>query len=479
MTGQILGERYEVQQQLGKKAGRRTFLARDLTTGELVVVKLLTFSSDFVWDDLKLFEREAETLKALNHPAIPRYLDYFELNSDSLKGFALVQTYIPAKTLENHLTAGRTFTDIEVKQIAKALLEILIYLHGHNPPVIHRDIKPSNILLGDRSGNRVGKLYLVDFGSVQTVAATEGGTMTVVGTYGYMPPEQFGGRGVPASDVYSLGATLIYLVTGKHPADLPQRDLRIQFEQVANVNPAFADWLRGMTEPSLDRRLSSAQEALQALEEEQLQELSVPESHTTNSILKLGKPTGSKILVTKNEDLLEIVVPPRGFELSTVFLGLFATAWNSFILFWTIGVLAAPPFVLFSLPFWGAGFFMVYQVLSALFERTRLRVDRLSISLSKQILGFKFRRLGSKRDITKLEYIPKHMAINAQGDRVQIPPQLIISVGVQKLIIWAGMSTNHPNDITVPIKSTSEIEWLAQELSDWLAIPITRVANNK
>ncbi|MEB3180553.1 MAG: serine/threonine-protein kinase [Nostocaceae cyanobacterium] len=484
MTGQILGERYEVQRQLGKKAGRRTFLTRDLTTGELVVVKLLTFSSDFVWDDLKLFEREAETLKGLNHPAIPRYLDYFELNSASLKGFALVQTYIPAKTLENHLTSGRTFTEAEVKQIATALLEILIYLHGQNPPVIHRDIKPSNILKGDRSGNSVGKLYLVDFGSVQTVAATEGGTMTVVGTYGYMPPEQFGGRAVPASDVYSLGATLIYLVTGTHPADLPQRDLRIQFEQIANVSPGFGQWLRWMTEPSLDRRCPSVQEALQALEEEDLQELLVPESHTTNSIFKLGKPTDSKILVTKNEEFLEIVVPPRGFELSTVFLGLFATAWNSFILFWTIGVLAETfpvnnPFVLFSLPFWGAGFFMVYHVLSALFERTRLRVDRLSISLSKQILGFKFRRLGSKRDITKLEYIPKHMAINAQGDRVQIPPQLIISVGVQKLIIWAGMSTNHPNDITVPIKSTSEIEWLAQELSDWLAIPITRVANNK
>jgi serine/threonine protein kinase len=218
MIGEILGERYEVQQLLGKKAGRRTLLARDLQTQELVVIKLLSFGDDFEWDSLKLFEREAETLKSLSHPLIPQYLNYFEVSLPTIKGFALVQTYIRAKTLEQYLQSGRTFTEAEVKQIAKALLEILIYLHELHPPVIHRDIKPSNILLGERSGNSVGQVYLVDFGSVQTVLATENGTRTVVGTYGYMPPEQFGGRTVAASDLYSLGATLIYLMTGKSPS---------------------------------------------------------------------------------------------------------------------------------------------------------------------------------------------------------------------------------------------------------------------
>ena len=198
MDSQILGDHYQVQQQLAKKPGRRTLLAHDLKTQELVVVKLLSFGSDFEWDALKLFEREVETLKTLSHTSIPRYLDYFELDSANGKGFALVQTYIAAKSLEEHLKAGRSFNQSEVKELAKALLEILTYLHGRQPPVIHRDIKPSNILLGERSGNNVGQVYLVDFGSVQTLAAREGGTMTVVGTYGYMPPEQFGDRTVPA-----------------------------------------------------------------------------------------------------------------------------------------------------------------------------------------------------------------------------------------------------------------------------------------
>ncbi|PMB40738.1 serine/threonine protein kinase [Fischerella thermalis CCMEE 5319] len=130
MAGEVLGRRYAVQQQLGKKAGRRTLLARNLETQELVVIKLLSFSNDLEWDDLKLFEREAETLKFLSHPAIPRYLDYFEVNSPQLKGFALVQTYIPAKTLEEYIKAGRTFTETELKDIAKSLLGIFFIWDG-------------------------------------------------------------------------------------------------------------------------------------------------------------------------------------------------------------------------------------------------------------------------------------------------------------------------------------------------------------
>ena len=264
---EILRERYEIQQRLGKKAGRQTLLASDLDTQELVVIKLLTFSSDFNWDDLKLFEREAETLQSLSHPALPRYLDSFELDTPNGKGFALVQSYIEAPSLEEHLKQGRTFSEGEIKQLGKALLEILIYLHGQKPPLIHRDIKPSNILLTNRSGNRVGQVYLVDFGSVQTLATQEGRTVTVVGTYGYMPPEQFGGRAVSASDLYSLGATLIALATKMHPADLPQKDMGIEFQQAAHLSQGFVDWLNQMIEPSLDRRFTSAESALQALEQ--------------------------------------------------------------------------------------------------------------------------------------------------------------------------------------------------------------------
>ncbi|MEG3988068.1 hypothetical protein QUA13_13120 [Microcoleus sp. S28C3] len=98
MIAKVLAERYEVQGQLGKQTGRQTLLARDLQTQELVVIKQLFLGNDFEWQDLNLFEREAETLKKLDHPAIPRYLDYLEIDEPDSKGFALIQTYVEGKT---------------------------------------------------------------------------------------------------------------------------------------------------------------------------------------------------------------------------------------------------------------------------------------------------------------------------------------------------------------------------------------------
>ncbi|MBE9008902.1 serine/threonine protein kinase [Pseudanabaenaceae cyanobacterium LEGE 13415] len=256
-----LHDRYEIRHQLGKKAGRQTLLAFDRETQQLVILKLLTFNADFAWDDLKQFEREIETLKSLNHPAIPTYLDSFELNSSTQKGFVLVQSYLEAPSLEEHLQAGREFGEIEVKHIVKSLLEILRDLHDRHPPLIHRDIKPSNILLASSPK----RIYLIDFGSVQTLVNQAGKTVTVVGTYGYMPPEQFGGISTPASDLYSVGMTAIALLTGTHPADLPQDNLRIQFTPRSPMTQSFMDWLQQITEPHPSQRFISAEHALNAL----------------------------------------------------------------------------------------------------------------------------------------------------------------------------------------------------------------------
>ncbi|MEA5572740.1 serine/threonine-protein kinase [Calothrix sp. UHCC 0171] len=265
MSEQILHNRYGIKRQLGKKAGRRTLLASDQISQKLVIIKLLTFSSDFAWENLKLFEREAETLKTLNHPAIPKYIDYFELDG-AAQGYALVQSYVEGKSLEEYIQTGRLFTEKEVKIIALQLLKILIYLHSQHPPVIHRDLKPSNIILLENGEQILGQIYLVDFGSVQTLVSKAGKTVTVVGTYGYMPPEQFGGYATGASDLYSLGATLIALATGIHPADLPQKEMRIAFADLVDFSPGLVDWLQWLTEPSVERRLNSATEALATLE---------------------------------------------------------------------------------------------------------------------------------------------------------------------------------------------------------------------
>ncbi|MBD2665520.1 serine/threonine protein kinase [Richelia sinica FACHB-800] len=260
---EILQERYQLERQLGNNGIRQTWLAQDLQATEaaqsLVVLKLLAFGGAVQWDDLKLFEREAQILKQLDHPRIPQYLDYFCIDERTL-WFGLVQEYIAGESLKEKLQNGTRFTENQTRKIAVDVLKILIYLHELNPGVLHRDIKPSNLIWGEDN-----KIYLVDFGAVQDRAAKEGATFTVVGTYGYAPMEQFGGRAVPASDLYALGATLIHLLTGIAPADLPQKDLRWQFVDKVHTSQVFVNWLQKLTEPSPEERFTSARVAFDAL----------------------------------------------------------------------------------------------------------------------------------------------------------------------------------------------------------------------
>lgn len=259
---QVLQGCYQLGQKLGQNANRQTWRALDLATQphQLVIVKLLAFGCEVQWDEIKLFEREAQVLKQLNHPQIPKYRDYFCIDERS-RYFGLVQEYIPGSSLKELLNQGKRFTEQQVRQIAVGVLNILVYLHELNPPVLHRDIKPSNLIWGEDE-----RIYLIDFGAVQDKVAKEGATFTVVGTYGYTPLEQFGGRAVPASDLYALGATLIHLLTGTVPADLPQQNLQIQFADRLSSSPLMVCWLQQLSEPALERRFSTARLALVALE---------------------------------------------------------------------------------------------------------------------------------------------------------------------------------------------------------------------
>ncbi|RMF22520.1 MAG: serine/threonine protein kinase, partial [Cyanobacteria bacterium J083] len=263
-VGQILQQRYQLKTKLSRSTGRQTWLAADLKTPAKphVILKLLSFGGDIDWNDLKLFEREGKILQQLNHPYIPQYRDYFTIDERYL-WFGLVQEYIAGQSLKELLEQGKRFNLPEIEDIARQILDILLYLHELTPRVIHRDIKPSNLIWGKDE-----KIYLIDFGAVQDKAVTEGATFTVVGTYGYAPMEQFGGRAVPASDLYSLGATLIHLLTGTPPGDLPTKDLKIQFQNQISLTAAeynhsnksnnLIRWIEKLTEPALEKRFSSA-----------------------------------------------------------------------------------------------------------------------------------------------------------------------------------------------------------------------------
>jgi serine/threonine protein kinase len=451
--GQVLCDRYQIERQLGQKTGRRTFLALDLQTEQPVVIKLLIFNNEFIWDDLKLFEREAETLKHLNLPTIPRYLDYFEFDLSHLKGFALVQTYIDAPSLEEAVRMGRRFTEAELQELTISLLDILDYLHSLQPPVIHRDIKPSNILLTNRSGNSIGDVYLVDFGSVQNVAAKDGGTMTVVGTYGYMPMEQFGGKTVPASDLYSLGATLIYTIAGVHPADLPQEDGKIQLP-ANNLSPGWRRWLETAIEPSLKHRFSDVKTARLALTRSGEGDLIVRE-----------KPYGSKILLTKGQDAIDIIIPDRRFPMSWMVAIILSVFFVPIVLLLPMGLISAI-----------TGNYLITGVLSQLlsispicynfayyfFGKLHLKIDKQRISCHRTIGEYQFgQEIPSSPVSTIFRLIYRSIPPSSNKNK--------IAVASKEIIICAGA-----REYRIQSASEAEAEWLTAELSEWLNLPVLK-----
>ncbi|GAB4215002.1 MAG: serine/threonine-protein kinase [Synechococcales cyanobacterium] len=457
---EIIVERYAVQRELGRKRGRRTVLCQDLHSQQQVVVKILSFGDALDWDDVRLFEREAGILQHLDHPGIPKYLAHYERPDQQQQ--LLVQTYLPAPSLQQLLDQQHHFREADLRAIAHAVLDILIYLHSYQPPVIHRDLKPSN-LLRDQDGT----IYLVDFGSVQVKAAAEGSTFTVVGTYGFMPPEQFGGRTVPASDLYSLGATLVTLATGIPPSQLPQQDLRPQFESLVSLSPGLVRWLQQLLDPRLERRFSSAQEAKQALFQS---DGLIPYSRSGTSLGGALSPPGkSPLRIHRTANGYDIVVPSQGSLGTLLITGLFALAWNAFVLTWTGAALLRVPgllkvfFVVFSLPFWSVGLTLLQQVIFGLFGRTRLSLNGTEVDRSCEALGVRVHRPGAclRSELTHVQISPhspnppRHIEVLANAP---------LSYQVE---LWARSRA-----YTLTPLTQAEAEWLGSWLSQELGIPL-------
>jgi serine/threonine protein kinase len=260
----IIDDRYQLIELLGEGGSGSTYRAMRLDDGATVAIKILSLRHLNDWKQLELFEREAKVLAQISHPQIPKYLEYFHVDTPDNRAFYIVQQLAPGKPLTDWVQSGWHATEAEVRDIASQLLEILQYLHHQSPPLIHRDLKPHNIIRNDD-----GRVFLVDFGTVQDVyrnTLLKG--CTVAGTFGYMAPEQFRGLAVPASDLYGLGATILYLLTHRSPADVPQERLKLSFRSHINISNHFADWLELMLEPDTSDRFSSADVALSALQKQ-------------------------------------------------------------------------------------------------------------------------------------------------------------------------------------------------------------------
>jgi serine/threonine protein kinase len=243
-------ERYQLGEPLGQGGQGRTFRSVDSLTGRTVAVKRIQLGGGGGWKAFDLFERECQVLRSLEHPAIPRYLDSFAIEEEGR--YFLVMELVEGETLRKLLLEKQTLSEAQLWNILHQALEILDYLHGRGPPVIHRDLKPANLIRRPD-----GRLALVDFGGVRVALQPEGGS-TMIGSFGYMAPEQLHGEATPGTDLYALGATLAALASGTEADKLPHQGLKIDLGAVLPASP-LRELLSRLLEPDPTNRPGSVE----------------------------------------------------------------------------------------------------------------------------------------------------------------------------------------------------------------------------
>lgn len=187
LIGEVLKERYCVMERIGQGGGGNLYLARDMELGVFRAVKEISITG----------KREAKLMRLLEHPAIPKIVDYVEEEEFCY----LIMEYIRGQSLGEILNSVGCFSIEETLQLGDEIAKVLEYLHSRKPAVCYGDLKPDNLMLSES-----GHLYLVDLGSAMPDYGNGG--RICEGTKGYAAPEQYQGRVTPASDIYALGKTL-------------------------------------------------------------------------------------------------------------------------------------------------------------------------------------------------------------------------------------------------------------------------------
>lgn len=253
---------YLVRAQLRSTPSGATYKVERESDGQTFVLKQLAIANLKHWKQFDLFEREVAALKAIEHPFVPGWVDSHLDENAGL--FISVQTYVEGTTLKEILSSRGGLTAQQVENYLRQALGILMHLHERAPQIIHRDINPSNVML---AGEQV---YLIDLGAVK-VGGEESTSMTAVGTFGYMAPEQILGRADVKSDLYGLGMTFVTMATGLEPPSLPQNPNTGQIDpsSVLRVPPHLAATLTAMIRPGVAERPPSARVALSSLDQPQ------------------------------------------------------------------------------------------------------------------------------------------------------------------------------------------------------------------
>lgn len=253
---------YQVLRILGQGGMGTTFIACDPTKAiaghpQLLVLKEMNADMAKIAKAQELFAREARTLKTLNHVGIPKYYDFFVEAGKKYLAMELVH----GEDLEKRVYERGPVTQANAITWMIQTCDVLDYIHTQEPPLIHRDIKPANLMVRT-SDNRV---VVLDFGAVKEIGTVLG---TRIGAEGYCAPEQERGQPLTQSDLYAIGPTLIFLLTGETPFKYYRqrgRDYGFQVESVPTITPQLRTIIERVTESHPSDRYATAKELAAAL----------------------------------------------------------------------------------------------------------------------------------------------------------------------------------------------------------------------
>ena len=262
--GTVLEGKYKLLKRLGRGGMSVVYLAMDIKLNKRWAVKeIQKDNTQDTWALWKGLQMEANVLKIVDHPVLPRIVDIVHFEDTVF----VVMDYIEGMPMSEVLESEGPQPQHQVIEWAKELCGALDYLHSLNPPIIYRDMKPSNIILKPD-----GRVKLIDFGTAKEFDASDLADAVALGTRGYAAPEQFGdakGRGLHKTDVrtdiYNLGATLYHLLTGKAPSEPPN-----VIKPIRSFNPALSGGLEKIiqkcTMPNPKDRYPNCAELLYDLE---------------------------------------------------------------------------------------------------------------------------------------------------------------------------------------------------------------------
>ena len=273
-TPAALADSYRILRLLGEGSNGRTWLARTLIGDKSVAIKSLKFSQIESLKSYELFLREAEVLASLNVHGVPHFYETV-IDKSQNNEYYLVQQFIDAPSIQSYIDQGRIFSEAETLLLMRKLAEILKELEtNYTPPVIHRDIKPSNILcrMPVATDDALIDLdpWLIDFGAVANPQKRQQGS-TVAGTLGYMAPEQIVGDNTIQADYYALGATMLHMITGVPPYNIPSELFSLDFKPVIkdrapNTSTPMIELLDILLNKSPDQRPSNINELIRYIE---------------------------------------------------------------------------------------------------------------------------------------------------------------------------------------------------------------------